>query len=128
MRTYYIGLAVLRHMSNAPNRVEQRETHLSHVFLAGPLVYKLKKPVKYDFLDFSTLPAREHACREEIRFNRRLAPHVYLGVVPVTWEDDGSFALGGRGEIVDWLVQMRVTRMRMHPDSRKPLRRQSAST
>jgi aminoglycoside phosphotransferase family enzyme len=56
------------------------ETHISHVFIAGDFVYKLKKPVKYDFLDFTTVAAREHACREELRLNRRLAKDTYLDV------------------------------------------------
>ena len=63
--------------------VEVRQTHISAVFLAGPYVYKVKKPVNLGFLDFSTLEKRLHFCEEEVRLNRRLAPHVYLGVVPV---------------------------------------------
>ena len=59
-------------------------THISAVFLAGPFVYKVKKPVELGFLDFSTLEKRRHFCEEEVRLNRRLAPEVYLGVVPVT--------------------------------------------
>jgi uncharacterized protein len=90
-----------------PDRVEHVETHISHVFLAGSYVYKLKKPVKYDFLDFSTVQAREHACREEVRFNRRLAPDCYLGVVPVIRAPGGGFRLAGAGQVVDWLVEMR---------------------
>jgi aminoglycoside phosphotransferase family enzyme/predicted kinase len=90
-----------------PDRVEHVETHISHVFLAGTYVYKLKKPVKYDFLDFSTVTSREHACREEVRLNRRLAPDSYLDVVPITQVADGVFRVGGAGAIVDWLVQMR---------------------
>ena len=90
-----------------PADVERVETHISCVFLAGSEVYKLKKPVRFDFLDFSTLSAREHACREEVRLNRRLASHVYLGVVPVTAQAGGAFALGEDGEVVDWLVHMR---------------------
>src|SRR5207248_9733677 len=67
--------------------VEVRQTHISAVFLAGPFAYKLKKPVALGFLDFSTPDRRRHFCEEEVRLNRRLAPHVYLGVVPVTDED-----------------------------------------
>jgi aminoglycoside phosphotransferase family enzyme/predicted kinase len=93
--------------SHRPDRVERVETHISHVFLAGSYVYKLKKPVKYDFLDFSTVSAREHACREEVRLNRRLAPNVYLDVVPVVRNVDGSFRLGGAGQAAEWLVEMR---------------------
>jgi uncharacterized protein len=90
-----------------PDRVEHVETHISHVFLAGSYVYKLKKPVKYDFLDFSTVEARKHACREEVRLNRRLAPETYLDTVPVTLGAGGAIRLNGAGKIVDWLVQMR---------------------
>jgi uncharacterized protein len=99
--------------SHGPARVEHVETHISHVFLTGELVYKLKKPVRYDFLDFTTLAAREEACREELRLNRRLAPDAYLAVVPVLRTDGGEFRLGGEHEhgqdepIVDWLVKMR---------------------
>src|SRR5262245_471216 len=64
--------------------VEVRHTHISVVFLAGAHAYKVKKPVRLGFLDFSTLEKRRHFCEEEVRLNRRLAPRVYLGVVPVT--------------------------------------------
>jgi aminoglycoside phosphotransferase family enzyme/predicted kinase len=90
-----------------PEHVDHIETHVSHVYLAGELVYKLKKSVKYDFLDFTTPQAREHACREEVRLNRRLAPDTYLGVLPLIRDTDGKFRLRGPGEIVDWLVEMR---------------------
>jgi aminoglycoside phosphotransferase family enzyme/predicted kinase len=90
-----------------PDRVEHVETHISHVFLAGAYVYKLKKPVVYDFLDFTTVAAREHACREEVRLNRRLAPDAYLGVVPAVRDFRGDFQLEGAGQAVDWLVKMR---------------------
>ncbi len=63
--------------------VEVRQTHISAVFLTGDFVYKIKKPVSLGFLDFSTLEKRRHFCEEEVRLNRRLAPQVYLGVVPV---------------------------------------------
>jgi len=87
--------------------VETVETHMSLVFLAGPTVYKLKKPVVYPFLDFSTLAARERNCRDELRLNRRLAPDVYLGLSTITREADAGLALDGEGEVVDWLVRMR---------------------
>src|SRR5687767_6232887 len=92
---------------HAPSHVEVIETHISRVFLAGPLVYKLKKPVRFDFLDFSTPQKREQACRAELRLNRRLAPQAYLDVVPITRTAHGEFRLGGEGEPLDWLVQMR---------------------
>lgn len=90
-----------------PARVEVRETHMSWVFLADGSAYKLKKPVVYPYLDFSTLQAREARCRDEVRLNRRLAPDVYLGVVRLTREADGRLALDGKGTTVDWLVRMR---------------------
>lgn len=82
------------------------QTHISVLFLSGPHVYKVKKPVDLGFLDFTSLERRRHFCREEVRLNRRLAPDVYLGVVPVTLRG-GKVRLGGEGEVVDWAVQMR---------------------
>jgi aminoglycoside phosphotransferase family enzyme/predicted kinase len=82
------------------------ETHMSWVFLAGRRAYKLKKPVRFSYLDFSTLALREAACRAELRLNRRLAPDVYLDVVPLTRGPEG-LSLGGTGEVADWLVAMR---------------------
>jgi aminoglycoside phosphotransferase family enzyme len=87
--------------------VELVETHMSLLFLAGPTVYKLKKPVVYPFLDFSTLAARRRNCDDELRLNRRLAPDVYLGLSAITREADGRLVLDGRGRAVDWLVRMR---------------------
>jgi uncharacterized protein len=84
-----------------------KETHMSWVFLIDDRVYKLKKPVRYPFLDLSTLEARHANCRTEVRLNRRLAPEVYLGVVPLTAAADGRLTIDGDGEIVDWLVKMR---------------------
>lgn len=95
---------------HSPARVEHIETHISHVFLADDLVYKLKKPVRYDFLDFSSLEKREHACREEVWLNRRLASQTYLDVAPIVRSSEGTLAIGGegdKGDVVDWLVVMR---------------------
>lgn len=92
---------------DAPQRVEAVETHMSWVFLAGEFVYKLKKPVRYDFLDFSTPEARCRDCEEEVRLNRRLAPEAYLGVVTLALAPGGGLRLGEGGEPVDWLVRMR---------------------
>ena len=63
-------------------RIELIETHISWVLLTGDFAYKLKKPVRFSFLGFSTLELREHFCREELRCNRRFAPELYLDVVP----------------------------------------------
>lgn len=89
-----------------PPDVEVRETHASVAFLAGDEVYKLKKPVDFGFLDYSTLDRRREMCRLEVELNRRLAPDVYLGVETVV-NRDGRIALGGDGEPVDYLVHMR---------------------
>ena len=90
----------------APEQVVTRETHMSWVFMAGERVYKLKKPVHFAYLDFSTLDRRAAACQAEFLLNRRLAPDVYLGVVPLTIAASG-LAIAGDGPIVDWLVVMR---------------------
>jgi uncharacterized protein len=89
----------------AVDAVEVRQTHISVVFLAGAFVYKVKKPVRFDFLDFSTLERRRHFCEEEVRLNRRLAPDVYLGVVPVVTAGSGV-KVEGNSEIVEWAVKM----------------------
>jgi len=90
-----------------PAAVEVVQTHMSCVFLTDRHAYKLKKPVRYDFLDFSTLEARRVDCEEELRLNRRLARDVYIDVVPLALTRDGGLAVGGDGKIVDWLVKMR---------------------
>lgn len=92
---------------HGPDSVEVVETHMSFVFLAGERVYKLKKPVRYPFLDFTTLAARRANCEAEVRLNRRLAPEIYLGVVPLVMGSDGTLALHADGEEVDVLVVMR---------------------
>jgi len=89
-----------------PATVRLVQTHISCVFLAGDEVFKLKKPVRFSFLDFSTLERRRHFCEEEVRLNRRLAPDVYLGVVPIT-RDAARYRVGGDGEVVDYAVRMR---------------------
>ncbi len=91
----------------AAGPVACKETHMSWVFLVGECVYKLKKPVRFAYLDFSTLKKRHAACVAEYTLNRRLAPDVYLGVAPLTRAPDGRLAIGGQGDVVDWLVVMR---------------------
>ena len=89
-----------------PLQVEVVETHMAWVFLTDRLVYKMKKPVRYEFLDFSTLERRRLDCEAEVRLNRRLAPGIYLGTVALTRDADGRLQLGGDGEVVEWLVKM----------------------
>lgn len=89
------------------SEVHSRETHMSWVFLAGDKVYKLKKPVRFPYLDFSTRAKREAACRAEVELNRRLAPEVYLSVEPLMATASGLAIGGDRGLVADWLVVMR---------------------
>lgn len=92
--------------THAGAAVERIDTHASIVFLAGQRAWKLKRAVRYDYLDFSTADRRQVMCEAEVRINRRTAPGLYRGVVPVTAESNGSLALGGSGTPVDWLVEM----------------------
>lgn len=91
---------------HATTRVEAKETHMSWVFLADDRVYKLKKPVKYPFLDFSTLSHRHFYCAEELRLNRKLAGETYRTILPLCRDGAGHLNLSGRGKVVDWLVEM----------------------
>ena len=86
--------------------VERIDTHTAIVFLAGDRAYKLKRAVRFDYLDFATAERRRASCDREVRLNRRTAPSVYRGVMAVTRERDGSLALGGPGTPIDWLVEM----------------------
>jgi aminoglycoside phosphotransferase family enzyme len=102
-------VAFLLRPENYPERtrrVEAKETHMSWVFLTDSHAYKLKKPVRYPFLDYSTIEARRTNCEAEIRLNRRLAPDVYLETVPLGIDRSGRLCLGG-GRPIDWLVKMR---------------------
>lgn len=87
--------------------VDVRQTHISVVFLAADVVYKLKKSVNLGFLDFSALEKRRHFCTEEVRLNRRLAPTVYLGVVPVSRGPDGPARFEADGPVIEWAVKMK---------------------
>ena len=82
------------------------ETHISSVFLTGAFAYKLKKPMDFGFLDFTSIDLRRHFCEREVELNRRLAPSVYLRVEPLTLKGT-SVRLGGPGPVVDWVVVMR---------------------
>jgi aminoglycoside phosphotransferase family enzyme len=86
---------------------EAIETHFAWVFLAGERAWKLRKPVRREPMDYSTLDARRRGAEAEVRLNRRLAPDVYLGIQPLTHSPAGQFAFGGEGAVVDWLVEMR---------------------
>jgi len=96
---------------DSPARVELKQTHISYVFLAGDFVYKVKKSVRFPFLDYSKLGRRYHFCREEVRLNARLSPRVYLGVFAIL-QREKSFLLGPEvhgeyPEAVEYAVKMR---------------------
>ncbi|HGG56529.1 MAG TPA: hypothetical protein ENK31_01900 [Nannocystis exedens] len=97
------------HMPNAvgAKRVEVIQTHISVVFLVGGAVFKIKKPLRLPFVDYSTLALRLYFCRAEVDLNRRLASDVYRGIVPITRDAQGQIKLGGEGEIIDYAVEMR---------------------
>ena len=86
--------------------VERVDTHASIVFLAGSRAWKLKRAVRYDYLDFSTADRRRAMCDRELAINRRTAPALYRGVIAVTREAGGRLALGGDGQPVDWVIEM----------------------
>ncbi len=94
-----------RRYDHPVERVALVETHISWVLLTGRYAYKIKKPVDLGFLDFSTLDKRRHFCEEELRLNRRLAPEIYLAVVPIAGTPSNP-QLGG-GAAIEYAVQMR---------------------
>ena len=94
--------------SDKTNTVSIVQTHISMVFITDNFVYKIKKPVNFDFLDFSTLEKRQFFCHQEVDLNRRLSKDIYLGVLPVLF-DGQNYTIGeeGRGDVVDYAVKMR---------------------
>lgn len=116
----------------APDRVERIDTHGAHLFLAGGEVLKIKRAVRYSYMDFSTLERRRAACAREVEINRPHAPMIYRGLVAITREAGGALAVGGSGEPVEWAVRMarfpeeqilsnRAARAAMTPDEAKAL-------
>ncbi len=89
-----------------PRSVKFIETHISLLFLTGNYVYKVKKPVDFGFLDFTTLEKRKFFCEQEVKLNRRLSPTIYLGVVKIAKEGN-LIILDDRGELLEYAVQMR---------------------
>jgi len=86
--------------------IEQRDTHISKVFLTGRYAYKIKKAVNLDFLDFTALDKRKYFCRQEVVLNRRLSKGIYLGMLPITFKD-GRYHFAGSGKPVEYVVKMR---------------------
>ena len=94
-----------------PEKVEMLQTHISYLFIAGEYVYKVKKPVNFGFLDYSTLEKRKFYCGQEIKLNSRLSPEIYLGVSEIV-SDKSILSLDGKGEIEEYAVKM----SRLPPD------------
>jgi len=102
-------IAALQNPSLFPHPVEQFqviETHISWVLLTGPYVYKMKKPVNFGFLDFTSLPARQHFCEQELMLNQRLTDDLYLEVLPITGSIEAP-QLNGEGEAIEYVLKMR---------------------
>src|SRR5262245_45280518 len=87
--------------------VKRIDTHAALVFLTGERALKIKRAVRFPFLDFSTLKKRRAACEAEITVNRAFAPSIYRRVLPITSSPSGGLAVGGNGEPVEWAVEMR---------------------
>src|SRR5438128_673555 len=106
-----IQSAVVSFLNNAAsyphpvNNLQHLETHISHLFLTGDFAYKLKKSVRFDFLDFSTPEKRQYFCAEEIRLNSRYAPELYLELIPVSLKN-GRLILGPGEAMLDHVIKM----------------------
>ena len=90
-----------------PADVELVQTHISYVFIAADIVYKIKKPVNFGFLDFTNLEKRKFYCEEELRLNRRLAPSIYLDVVPIAQDATNNITIGSGEKVIDYAVRMK---------------------
>jgi aminoglycoside phosphotransferase family enzyme len=108
-----------------PQKVDLVQTSISYVFLADDFVYKIKKPVDFGFLDFTTLEKRRFYCQKEIELNRRLCPDAYLGVLPVT-SDNGHISIDGKGEVEEYAVKMRLLPQEAMMDALLPVNRVTA--
>ena len=97
--------ALIQHFKDRKHPVTLVETHISWVVLTGKFAYKIKKPVNLGFVDFSTLVKRKHYCEEEIRLNRRLAPQLYIAVVPITGPEHDP-EIDGDGPILEYAVKL----------------------
>jgi aminoglycoside phosphotransferase family enzyme/predicted kinase len=100
-------LEFLSRLAAAPAmRGKRFDTHSASIFLIDDRAYKLKRAVRFPFLDYSTLEKRRHACEQELLVNLPNAPSIYIGVKPITRDGDGSLAIDGHGTVVDWVLQM----------------------
>ncbi|KYK21811.1 hypothetical protein AYK24_08680 [Thermoplasmatales archaeon SG8-52-4] len=89
-----------------PKKIKLAQTHISSVFIGDSYVYKIKKPVNFGFLDFSTLEKRKYYCEKEVELNSRFSNDVYLGVYPITF-DGKKHVINGEGDIVEYALKMR---------------------
>ncbi len=90
-----------------PRSVQVFETHGALVFLAGDHALKIKRAVKFDYMDFSTLEKRRQICERELALNKPAAPEIYIDVIPITRETDNTLAINGKGTPVEWAVHMK---------------------
>src|ERR1700733_10470839 len=93
--------------THGDQKVHRIDTHAASVFLAGDRALKIKRAVRFPFLDYSTLGKRREACEAELAVNAAYAPEIYRSVKTITREDDGRLAIGGSGAVVEWAVEMR---------------------
>ena len=93
-------------MPESTKKVTLAQTHISNVFIGDEFVYKIKKPVNFGFLDFSTLEKRKFYCDKEVELNSRFSKDVYLGVFPVKYDGE-KYNINGEGKVVDYAVKMR---------------------
>src|SRR5271169_1271559 len=93
--------------SHGDRKVQRIDTHAASVFLAGARALKVKRAVRFPFLDYSTLPKRKQACEAELAVNASYAPEIYRGVVAITREASGRLANAGTGAPVEWATAMR---------------------
>jgi len=95
------------HLPDETETVSLVQTHISMVLIADRFVYKIKKPVDFGFLDFTTLDKRQYYCNQEVKLNRRLSQNVYLGVVPIRHDGKHYWIGEGEGRIVEYAVRMK---------------------
>ena len=111
---------------HAVDQVQVIETHISWLILTGPYVYKIKKNISLDFLDYSSLENRKYFCQEEVRLNQRFAPNIYLEVTPI-YQLDGELSLHPHGQTIEYAVKMKqfppnsqldqlITKNELHPE------------
>jgi len=90
------------------DEIRMLQTHISWIFLTGRFAYKIKKPVDFGFLDFTTLEKRKRFCGRELEINRKFSPEIYLGVIPLNKnENDERIKIGGRGKTIEYAIKMR---------------------